>query len=87
MCPAWSKIRSAFIRERKGPANTCSFGKIGGPLDIRGWDGRSAEACLKQWVKARREATKFKATWDRVTSKGLIVNPEEEALDCSAQLI
>ncbi|PXF40874.1 hypothetical protein BWQ96_09419 [Gracilariopsis chorda] len=81
------RIRSTFIKDRERPAHACSFGNKGGPMDARRWDGRPAEACLKQWVKVRREATKFKDARDRVPAMELTGNPDDDVLDHCAQLI
>ncbi len=80
------KIRSAFVKDRLRPEQACTTSKDGGLFDQRRWDGRSADACHKQWIKLRKECTRFKSIRDRIVSLELTGNPTNEELDRAASL-
>ena len=80
-------LRAAFIKDNDKPNNACTLAKHGGPLDERRWDGRSHEACQKQWLKIRRECTNYKGCLDRIKSMELTSNPDGSALERCAELV
>lgn len=77
------KIRADFIRDQLRPSAACPKSKTEGALYNRRWDARSADACLKQWMKVRR----FKAAWDRLNCMSLTGNLVPDDMDRCAQLL
>lgn len=70
-------ILSDFISDQAKPRNACTGGRDGGLLDERRWDGRTSDACLKQWNKIKRECTKYHAAYRRVSGMELTGCPSD----------
>jgi len=81
------RIGRVFIGDKSRPVDSGRMSKTGCNLDTRRWDGRSSDACLKQWETVRRECGKFKGGFERVFAMELTGNPAREDMLRCAELL
>lgn len=74
------KIRAKFITSDVKPKKACTTTDVLA-LDGRRWEGRSAEACGKMWVRMRRECTRFNGCFRRIETLEMTGNPTVHDLE------